>query len=78
MMPQKYSQTAEDFNFRIEKFPSATLSKFLPHGAQKVNLGSRAGFAYEYCTQEFTFCAPISSMVEISEVLPMEISRFES
>ena len=25
MMPQKYSQTAEDFNFRFEKFPSATL-----------------------------------------------------
>ena len=25
MMPQKYSQTDEDFNFRIEKFPSATL-----------------------------------------------------
>ena len=25
MIPQKYSQTAEDFNFRFEKFPSATL-----------------------------------------------------
>ena len=33
MMPQKYSQTDEDFNFRIEKFPSATLPKFLPYGA---------------------------------------------
>ena len=29
MMPQKYCQTDEDFNFRIEKFPSATLQKFL-------------------------------------------------
>ena len=25
MMPQKYCQTDEDFNFRIEKFPLATL-----------------------------------------------------
>ena len=31
MMPQKCSQTAEDFNFGIQKFPSATLSKFLPY-----------------------------------------------
>ena len=31
MMPQKYSRTDEDFNFRIEKFPLATLSKFLPY-----------------------------------------------
>ena len=31
MMPQKYSQTDEDFNFRLEKFPLATLSKFLPY-----------------------------------------------
>ena len=28
-MPQKYCQTDEDLNFRIEKFPSATLQKFL-------------------------------------------------
>ena len=31
MMPQKYCQTDEDFNFRMEKFPVATLSKFLPY-----------------------------------------------
>ena len=31
MMPQKYFQTDEDFNFRMEKFPVATLSKFLPY-----------------------------------------------
>ena len=35
MMPQKYSQTAGHFNFRIEKFPSATLSKFLPREHRK-------------------------------------------
>ena len=31
MMPQKYCQTDEDFNFRMEKFPVATLTKFLPY-----------------------------------------------
>ena len=31
VIPQKYSQTDEDLNFRIKKFQSATLSKFLPY-----------------------------------------------
>ena len=31
MMPRKCSRTDEDFNFRIEKFPLATLSKFLQY-----------------------------------------------
>ena len=30
MKPQKYSQIDEDLYFRFEKFPSATLQKFLP------------------------------------------------
>ena len=35
MKPRKYSQTAEDFKFRIEKFPSATLQKFLLPGRKR-------------------------------------------
>ena len=72
MKPQKYSQTAEDFNFGFEKFPLATLQKFPPPENNMQFVGIVAGFAFWLRYTHFAYCPQV---MEISEVLPMEISR---
>ena len=55
--PRKYCQRKEDFNFRIQKFPSATLQKFLPPTHKRQFVGTTAGFAYKRWHPQITFCA---------------------
>ena len=71
MKPQKYSQTAEDFNFGFEKFPLATLQKF---PQPENNMRNVCIAAKMHTQQQFPQIAYCSQVVEISEVLPMEIS----
>ena len=75
MKPQKYSQAAEDFNFGFEKFPLVTLQKFPPPENNIQSVGIVAGCAFWLRYTHFAYC---SQVVEISEVLPMEISRKQS
>ena len=73
MMPQKHSQT--DFNFGFEKFPLATLQKFPPPENNMRNVCIAAKMQSQ---QQFPQIAYCSQVVEISEVLPMDISRIQS
>ena len=54
MKPQKCCQRDEDFNFGIEKFPSATLEKFLPHEHKRHYVGTKDNGPRKSC-----FCCSI-------------------
>ena len=75
MKPQKYFQTAEDFNFGFEKFLLATRQKFPPLENNMRNVCIAAKMQSQ---QQFPQIAYCSQVVYIFEVLPMEISRIQN
>ena len=78
MMPQKYCQKDEDFNFQMKKFSVATLSKFLQYEQKReIQLNSECHHS-KYKSSFGTQISLCAYMVEISKVLPLEISPFES